>query len=113
MKKFALLLCALLVSAGAALAGEKAADKATSAGDKPATAAADKTHVVEAEVVSADATAKTLTIKGTPENKTVKVEDAAASDLSALKAGDKVKLTCKDNAAGEHQTVTKIEKPSK
>jgi hypothetical protein len=111
MKKLALLLCALLVSAGAAIAGEKAADKAT---DKPATqAAADKTHVVEAEVVSADATAKTLTIKGTPENKTVKVEGAAASDLSSLKAGDKVKLTCKDNAAGEHEAVTNIEKPSK
>ena len=68
---------------------------------------------LEAEVVSADATAKTLTIKGDP-NKTVPVEGAAVAHLSHLKAGEKVKLTCRDNDKGEHQAITHIamEKPA-
>ena len=66
-----------------------------------------KTHVVEAEVVSADATAKTLTIKGDP-NKTVAVDASAVSSLKSLKAGEKVKLTCRDSAKGEHEAVTHI-----
>ena len=98
MKKIALLLSALLVSGGAFAEEPKA-----KADDKA------KTHQVEAEVVSVDATAKTLTIKGDP-NKTVTVDAAAADSLGALKAGDKVKLTCRDSATGEHQAVTKIEK---
>ncbi len=101
MKKIALLLSALLVSGGA-FAEEP---KAKASDDKA------KTHQVEAEVVSVDATAKTLTIKGDP-NKTVTVDADAAGSLGALKAGDKVKLTCRDSATGEHQAVTKIEKKS-
>ena len=100
MKKLALLLSALLVVSSGAFAEEPKAQ----ASDEKA-----KTHLVEAEVVSADATAKTLTIKGDP-NKTVTVDAAAAGSLGALKAGDKVKLTCRDSATGEHQAVTKIEK---
>ena len=79
---------------------------------KPAAAAAVKTHVVDAEVVSADATAKTITIKGEP-NKTVAVDAAAVGSLKDLKAGDKVKLTCRDNEKGEHQAVTQIAKDAK
>ncbi len=67
-----------------------------------------KTHVVEAEVVSADATAKTLTIKGEGGEKTVPVDAAAAAHLKTLKAGEKVKLTCRDNEKGEHQAITHI-----
>lgn len=61
----------------------------------PAKAAAPavKAHVMEAEVVSVDAAAKTLTIKGTPDNKTLNVAASAASHLASLKAGEKVKLT--------------------
>jgi hypothetical protein len=99
MKKIALLLTGAMIVAGAALAAE------TKSATKPATA---KTHVVEAEVVSADAAASTLTIKGTPDNKTVKVDAAAAAQLKALKAGEKVKLTCKDNDKGEHEAITHI-----
>ena len=100
MRKFALLLPLLLV-AGVASAQTTAPEKAKS------TAPAVKTHVIEAEVVSADATAKTLTIKGDP-NKTVAVDASAVGSLKALKAGEKVKLTCRDSATGEHEAVTNI-----
>jgi ABC-type Fe3+-hydroxamate transport system substrate-binding protein len=104
MKKLTLLLCALFVVAGVASASQATAP----AKAEPAKAApAVKTHVVEAEIVSADATAKTLTIKGDP-NKTVPVEGAAVDHLKALKAGEKVKLTCRDNDKGEHQAITHI-----
>jgi len=100
MRKLALLLSVLLV-AGVASAQTTAPAKAKD------TAPAVKTHVVEAEVVSADATAKTLTIKGDP-NKTVAVDTAAVGSLKNLKSGDKVKLTCRDDAKGEHQAITHI-----
>jgi hypothetical protein len=41
-------------------------------------------------------------------NKTVKVEPSAAEPLKTLKAGEKVKLTCRDNDKGEHEAVTHI-----
>ena len=103
MKKLTLLLCALFVVAGVAYASQATAPAQPAA---PAKAVA-TTHVVEAEVVSADATAKTLTIKGDP-NKTMPVDAAAASHLKTLKAGEKVKLTCRDNDKGEHQAITHI-----
>lgn len=107
MKKTALLLCTLMVVAGAAFAAQ--ATTAPAKHDAPAMdTMKTQTHVVEAEVVSADAAAKTLTLKGDPENKTVKVEGPAADQLKNLKAGEKVKLTCRDNAKGEHQAVTHI-----
>ena len=114
MKKLATLLCAVAVIAAAGMASAQSADpqqQPAAAAAKQATAA-EKTHVVEAEVVSADATAKTLTIKGEP-NKTVAVDAAAVGSLKDLKAGDKVKLTCRDNDKGEHQAVTKIAKETK
>jgi hypothetical protein len=103
MKKIALLLCGLVAVAGLASASQATAPA------KPAKpmASAVKTHTLEAEVVSADATAKTLTIKGDP-NKTVPVDAAAAAHLKDLKAGEKVKLTCRDNEMGEHQAITHI-----
>jgi FtsP/CotA-like multicopper oxidase with cupredoxin domain len=106
MKKFALLLSALLV-AGAAYASQ--ATTAPAQTKEPAKSAAmGKTHVVEAEVVSADATAKTLTIKGDAGDKTVPVEGAAVAELKNVKPGEKVKLTCRDNEKGEHEAITKI-----
>jgi hypothetical protein len=103
MKKLTLLVCALFVVASVASASQAPAPAKV---DKPV-ATAVKTHVVEAEVVSADATAKTLTIKGEP-NKTVTVEGAALAQLKDLKMGEKVKLTCRDNDKGEHQAITDI-----
>jgi FtsP/CotA-like multicopper oxidase with cupredoxin domain len=108
MKKLTLLLCALFVVAGVASASQATAPaKAADAPKAMAAPAAAKTHVVEAEVVSADATAKTLTIKGDP-NKTVPVDAAAVASLKNVKAGEKVKLTCRDNDKGEHQAITHI-----
>ena len=102
MKKLMLLLSVLLV------AGVASAAQATGPAKAKSTAtAAVKTHTLEAEVVSADASAKTLTIKGDP-NKTVPVDATAVASLKSLKPGEMVKLTCRDNAAGEHQAITHI-----
>ena len=112
MKNMALLLSALLI-AGVASAAQTttAAKPATkpaatkSAAVKPA---AVKTHDVEAEVVSADTKASTLTIKGEKENAILKVDASAASQLKAVKVGEKVTLTCRDNDKGEHEAITHI-----
>jgi hypothetical protein len=114
MKKLTLLLSVLLVAGVAAAQSAApaqpapAAPAAQSAAQPAPAAPATKTHVVEAEVVSADATAKTLTIKGEKENKTVAVDASAVASLKSLKSGDKVKLTCRDDAMGAHQAVTQI-----
>ena len=76
-----------------------------------ATVPGDKTHRATAEFVSADANAKTITIKmedGT--EKTVPVEGKALESLKELKAGDKLELSCRDNDAGEHQAISAISK---
>ena len=102
MKKLVLLLCALFIVAGVASAAQATAPA------KPADAPAAKTHAVEAEVVSADAVAKTLTVKTEQGESTVKVDADAAKQLKALKAGEKVKLTCRDNDKGEHEAISQI-----
>src|SRR2546426_10684552 len=96
MKRFAWLMCALLV-AGMMVA--------------PVTAllAAGKTHDMTTVVVSVDLEGKTLTIKDEKgENKTAPVMGKAVDMLKMLKAGDKVTLTCQDNEKGEHQGITAI-----
>jgi len=119
MKKAALLLSFVFV-AGVAVAHEApkasndkapvAAEKATASTKTPAKPAM-KTHKVEAEVVSTDVAAKTVTIKSeTGENKTAPVEGKAIAELKAVKAGEKYTLTCRDNEAGEHQAITNIVK---
>ena len=106
MKNMALLLSALLIAGVASAAQTTTAAKPA----KPAAtkSAAVKTHDVEAEVVSADTKASTLTIKGEKENAILKVDASAASQLKAFKAGEKVKLTCRDNDKGEHEAITHI-----
>lgn len=112
MKKFALLLSLVLV-AGAAYANEtktaKPAEKAPAA-----KAAVAKTHEVNAEVVSVDATAKTITIKGEKDNMTVPVVDEKAlAAVKDLKAGQKVTLICRDNEKGEHVGVAGVKAEAK
>ena len=121
MKKFALLLT-VVFAAGVAMAQDapkatdakapaKAEAKATSATHTHAAKAAVKTHKVEAEVVSTDLAAKTITLKSdTGENKTAPVEGKAAMELKNVKAGEKWTLTCRDNEAGEHQAVIAMHK---
>ena len=115
MKKFALLLSLVFV-AGVVSAHEPAKADATkapakteakAAAAKPA-AAKGKTHEVTAEVVAVDTAKNTITIKGEKENKTAPVDAKAAGALKTVKAGDKVTLTCWDNAKGEHVKVVAI-----
>jgi heme-binding NEAT domain protein len=110
MKKF-LLPLALMLAAGVAVAQAaetKSASKATAKTSASAKAPAHKSHIVDAEVVSADAAAKTITVKVDGEDKTVPVHGKAAARLGSLKAGEKVALTCVDNAKGEHEYVSAI-----
>jgi Cu/Ag efflux protein CusF len=78
----------------------------------PATAfAAGKTHDMTAEVVSIDAKAKTITLKDEKgESHTAPLLGAAIGEAKALKAGDKVNVTCQDSEAGEHEGVKAIKK---
>ena len=120
MKKSVLLLSLVLV-AGVASANQAKKSEAPTAPVKAAAAKteakaeavkpvaeAGKTHEVAAEVVSADTAKSTITIKGEKENVTTPVDAKAAHALKSVKAGDKVTLTCWDNAKGEHVKVVAI-----
>jgi hypothetical protein len=112
MKKLAVLLAlafaASLTSAFAAQ--DKAAEKPAAKSTEKSTAAkpAGKTHEVQAEIVSVDATAKTVTIKAEPENKTVPVDEKAITAVKELKPGQKATLICRDNEKGEHQAIAGV-----
>jgi hypothetical protein len=110
MRKLALTL-ALVAMAGIA-AAQDPKPLAPEASTTQATAAA-KTHEVEAEIVSFDTASKTLTIKGSPDNKMVPVDAKAVAMVKDLKSGDKVTLICRDNDKGEHQAVTGVKLPNK
>jgi ABC-type Fe3+-hydroxamate transport system substrate-binding protein len=110
MKKI-LLPLALVLIAGVAVAqaaDTKSASKAATKTSASVKAPAHKSHIVDAEVVSADAPGKTITVKVAGEEKTVPVQGKATAHLAMLKAGEKVALTCVDNEKGEHQYVSAI-----
>jgi len=70
-----------------------------------------KTHDMTAEVVSIDEKAKTITLKDDKgDNHTAPLMGAAVGEAKALKAGDKVNVTCQDNEKGDHEGVTAIKK---
>jgi hypothetical protein len=69
-----------------------------------------KTHDVTGAVVKTDAAAKTITLDVSGKEQTLKVEGDAANMLKDLKAGDKVTVSCRDDASGAHQAITKIVK---
>jgi hypothetical protein len=75
-----------------------------------ATQPAGKTHDVTGAVVKTDAAAKSLTLDVSGKEMTLKVEGEAANQLKDLKAGDKVTVSCRDDANGAHQAITKIVK---
>jgi hypothetical protein len=112
MKKLALLVSFALAAGIASAHDEAKKAEPAKAPAKHETAAkaseAGKTHEVAAEVVSADAEKSTITIKGEKENKTVPVDAKATAALKDVKAGDKVTLTCWDDAKGVHQKVVAI-----
>jgi ribosomal protein S1 len=105
MKKLALLF-ALAMTAGAVYAQDAKTPATTKAPETMAAPA--KTHEVNAEVVSVDAAAKTITVKGEKDNKTVPVDDKALASVKDLKAGQKVTLLCRDNEKGEHVAVAGV-----
>jgi len=110
MKKFALLLSLVFVGGVAVAQETKTAPPAgAKAAAAPAAApAAAKTHEVASEVVSVDTVKHTITLKGEKENMTMPVEGKAIAHLKMMKAGEKVTVTCKDDAAGVHQAVVAI-----
>ena len=111
MKKFSLLL-SFVLAAGVAFAapqGTAAPAKKTAAAKASKTAPA-KTHEVNAEFVSFDAAKKTLTIKTDAGEQTAPAQGKALTSAKSFKAGDKVVVTCKDNAAGEHEAAIAIKK---
>jgi hypothetical protein len=75
--------------------------------------ASGKTHMVSGEFVSYDPVAKKATVKDEKgQTSAVPLEGKAISEVAHVKAGEKVMLTCRDNARGEHQAITAI-KPAK
>jgi hypothetical protein len=101
--KYSVFAPVLLAASGLAFAQEPAMPQGTGK---------EVTTKHKVEVVSADITAKTITVvkatgkpeskpttggtdKGTPAPVTLKVEDAAASSLSTVKTGDAVTITCR------------------
>lgn len=103
MKRLILLLSVLLI-AGLAFAGadQAAQEQAQQQG---------KSHKVKAEVVSTDATNNTLTFKMTDgQEMTSPVQEQAQQQLASLSPGDKVTLTCQDDANGEHEAIVGIQK---
>jgi Cu/Ag efflux protein CusF len=108
MKKLMLIASALTLVAGTAMAQSKPAPHKTSSQAPKMTM-----HTVNAEVVSFDAASKKLTVKDDKgQTQSIALESAALNEAKALKPGEKVTLTCRDNAAGEHEAITKI-KPKK
>ena len=63
---------------------------------------------MNAEVVRVDASARTLTFRGTSGNSVVTAEGRAAASLAGLKAGDKVILTYRDGPTAADRRITGI-----
>lgn len=99
MKKFALALT--FAFAGAAFAQAPAVEthkpaEATKKAPATATEKAMQPKSETAEVVSVAADGATLTIKATPENKTLNVAAKAQASVKAFKSGEKVHLLLDD-----------------
>jgi hypothetical protein len=109
MKKVGLSLAVLFAAASFGWAQAAAQAPAEKAADAKPAAAKTKTHKLDAEVVSTDVEKKTITVKVEGSEKTAPVGPLAMYRLKKLKAGDKVVLTCKDDAeTGEHKEVSFI-----
>jgi hypothetical protein len=88
------------------LAAVLGAGLAAAQSDKPAEHPR-KYHSVDAEVVSADTAAMTITVKVAGEEHTERVSALAKTRLGVVKAGEKVTLSCKD-VEGNHREVVAI-----
>jgi hypothetical protein len=81
----------------------------------PPAVKSEKTQRVEAEVVSVDPAAKTLTFKSSPSDQpqTAPVEGKALTALKNVMTGQKYTLVCKKDTAGSIQSIVDIKKPEK
>jgi glucose/arabinose dehydrogenase len=124
VKKIVLALAVAVATAAAANAqtATKAPAAKPAAQTKPATKApaakAEKTAPMKAEVVSTDATAKTITVKdASGSNVTLTATGSAVAELSKVKAGDMVMVTKSENNATHiskvKETTTKAHKEKK
>ena len=111
MKKIVLALAVVVASAAAASA-QTAAKAPAMKQTKASTAAkapAMKPMSTRAEVVSTDATAKTITVKDSSgSNMTLTATGGAVAELSKLKAGDWVMVTHNDTSATK---ISKVKAP--
>ncbi|MFL6281377.1 MAG: hypothetical protein ACJ731_14775 [Vicinamibacterales bacterium] len=121
MKKIVLALAVAVATAAAASAqtaatkpAAKPADQTKPAAHAPA-AKAEKAAPMKAEVVSTDATAKTITVKdASGSNVTLTATGPAVAELSKVKAGDTVMVTKSENNATKIAKVkTTTSKPAK
>jgi len=110
MKVLGTVLAGLLAVAGVASAQQPQAQEPSTGGTSMAS------QEIKGEVVSTDATAKTITVKkseprpaGEKAEMTLSVDPKAQTALSSVKAGDRVKLVCRKDSAGT-QVVDKIER---
>jgi uncharacterized protein YndB with AHSA1/START domain len=83
-----------------ALAGPGAAD------EKVALEGGQKTYTVE--VVSADTSARTLTVRSGAGTSTLRVDQGALDGLRDVKPGDKITITLRDEATGRRQMVSAV-----
>jgi glucose/arabinose dehydrogenase len=120
VKKIVLALAVVVATAAAANAQTAAASKAPAAKSTAQTAKphAEKAAPMKAEVVSTDATAKTITVKdASGSNVTLTATGGAVAELSKVKAGDMVMVTKADNNATKitkvKETTTKAHKEKK
>ena len=105
MKRLALIVWGLVLSAGLAMA----ADAKTAAPAQKAAQTAAKALTMNGEIVSADAVKKTVTFKNEKgEEQTWAVEGKALSSLKSLKTGEKVVVSYRANEKGEPQAATAI-----
>lgn len=112
MKKIVLALAVAVATAAAASAQTAAKSPATKPATQTKPAAkstapkAEKAAPMKAEVVSADPTAKTITVKdASGSNVTLTATGSAVAELSKVKAGDMVMVTKSENNATK---ITKV-----
>lgn len=75
-----------------------------------AQAAEDKTHQLNAEFVSVDAEAKTITIKSNGRSIILPLEGKALEEAKNFKEGDAITITCRDDDSGLHKAVVAVAK---
>lgn len=92
---------------GAQQPGQKPQPAPPSGAQQPAA----KTRTIEGELVSVDQKAHTVAFKdASGKTMTAQLQPRAEKEAAGLKAGDRVRLTCQDNAKGACQVITAVQR---